>query len=608
MEDDDWAPLLDESEEPQAPTTEEFDPSWPYNFKWGVSRDGRTDVWRTQGGLDGRPVHRAELSRLWGYPPMFRDGDQLGMASFIPAERKLDGTVVAPPVVVVHAYYGLPTPQSVYDWFEQQFPGIPIREAQVTNDFKGRPMKLSFDWSLPEEEQNIIKWLWNQRDGLLVWETDAKGLPTHTEKAESTWGREASSQAGDIFGYAYPNGDEIDIEGARFDTPAAALSAVKAELAKLYPNAHIKSDQDLAEQYGVEFHGSPDKLGRRMAAAEWAQRTLEVTSHDPLEGAESASKATVADPDDSGRTLSGLRRLLATPSIFRRARRTTADADMDGAMVALFIPKETGKKLGVKGGEPLENLHITLLYFQDKSADRDDWDEVAKVVEQVANQTPALTGKISGFGVFNNDDVLWAVPTLQGLASLREKLFTACEDAGFPVSKTHDWAPHITLKYDHKGDLPKIDDEISLDIGELSFARGENREDFKLDGHFEKEAVWGPQEWDGWQGTHRFVTDGKEIVTDPDDGKGEDLFEKFRSLYPDSQHLVDGRVVPTADEMGYGVHAPTLGWTHPDGPQIHNVLALLDKHFEKPTHLIEDAAALSDTDRYRATPDWNDIA
>lgn len=486
---DDWQPLLG-PEEPASPVTEEFDPSWPYTFKYGVSRHGDTHVWRTHGGaLDGPPTHRVELRERWGFEPKFGEGDRLGMAQYIPAERKLDGTLVAPPVILVHPYYDHPVPQSVIDWFEQQFPGTVVRQAVATRDMKGRPVKLA-EWAPTFKLAGTLRWVWNAQDGLLVWLCDDHGQPTHDQKMKSEWGRYVKDKAGDYLGYADFEGDTIKIDPIRFSTPAQAIAAVKAEISKMYPDKHVVTDQDLGEQYGVEFHGDPGKIGRRMAAAEWAQKTLEVLSYDPLEGSVIDSQPRVEKSGLLGRIFPG--KGTFTPAL------KNAGADMSGAMIALFIPEDAGKKLKVKGGEPLEMLHITLVYFQDKYADRDDWDEVAKVVEQIANQTPKMTGKVNGYGVFNNDeDVLWAVPSIQGLAALREKLAQAVEDAGFPVSKTYDWAPHITLKYDFKGKLPKVEEEISLDIPELTFAHGNNRDDFKFEGHFEKEAMaFDPEDWE----------------------------------------------------------------------------------------------------------------
>lgn len=849
---DEWNQIL------QQPLVEEhFDPTWKFNFKWGYNaKTNVVHVWRVQGGTDGRPTHRAELAALWGREPKVGEGDVLGLATYIPAERKLDGTLVAPPEVRVQAYYGQPVPQGVYEWFEEHFPGSVARQAQIALPRLGA--SVWDDIQQPDASQmRVLKWAWNRNDGALLWEPDDEGLPTHAMKIMSQWGRPEGAQ--DFVGFAVWEPGKVEMEDYNTGNPAPpqAHQVIKQELSQMFPHDEIV----LPDVPQHEFGGNPQILGRRMSAAEWAQTTLAVTSHDPQEALESPVETThvagtTETPDSPGRVIPGLVRLFKKKSVFSKQ----AEADTDGAMVGIFLPKETAKKLHLKGGEPVEQLHITLLYFKDKAADRDDWDEVARITEQIANQTPTLKGKISGYGMFQNDvDVLWASPSIQGLAELRHKLFEACEDAGFPVSTDHDWAPHITLKYDFKGKLPKIEDPIEFKLDTLSFARGEDHDDFKFEGSFEKKAMsanpqwvqrwivengpylyhgsggrawagdamnilkngivprqtnnpvpmaedydwtgldpskieypsdydsnmnewwheprpghvylvtdpeaayghhlfrvdirgldpqhfnpdddylretgdtvgplllpgvkyrnmpdspfqtwdevrqhlktlgqqaeeqgwgdnpedthnsweahpvhpggvvayrgaipphliehvasreghydpwewkkmahvddfdwsmpeneywgtnpttgyneeWGPQTWSGWQGAHRFVTDGKEILTEPEEdlrleGKGwhgqghPELEQKFKRFYPDSKGLVSGWVVPTADEMGYGIFAPSAGFGGPHEPGLEDVMKMVDKHFDKPSHFVNDLHVVKDPKLYRVYPE-----
>lgn len=504
------------------PIEERFDPTWPYTFKWGYdSQRDRAHAWRFQGDEndDGSVAHRAELRQRFGRDPVVRIGDQLGTASYIPEERKLDGTLVAPPEVQVHGYYGLDPHTKVLEWFEQQFPGTVVRRA---NNF--RISKIHY-----------------------------KVRPDH-----------------------------VQIETDTYETPHQELAEVKAELAKQFPNHEILLP-DLPEDI---FAGRPSLLDREQraerqaATRRWIATTL---------------------PDDG----ISLREPVKKPSLLDRLLRRKAGADMDGAMIGVFIPKEVGERIKVKGGEPLDNMHITLVYFTDKATDRDDWEEIEKIVAQVAAQHAKLVGKIGGFGVFNNDeDVLWASPSIPGLAELRSKLAEACEEAGFTVSDEHGWVPHITLQYGHKGKLPKLDGPIDLEIDALTFARGENKLDFKLDGHFEKRTLWEQQDWE-WPGAYRFVTDGKETLLDPEE-RGEwrevdihHLQNKFNHIHPDStQAPASGWVVPTQDGTGYGIWAPTVGYGNSDELGLHELVSTLDKKLKKPTHFVNDWRSMTNPDLY----------
>src|SRR5882672_11597939 len=136
----DWIPELHPELEAEAsPITEKFDPTWPYKFKWIHNGEtGEAHAWKTRGGLDGVPVHRQEAENIWGRRPQVREGDRLGMATYIPPEMKMDGSMVAPAHVLLHSYYDLDTPDSVFNWFQQKFPDAVVRPAAVTKDFKGR--------------------------------------------------------------------------------------------------------------------------------------------------------------------------------------------------------------------------------------------------------------------------------------------------------------------------------------------------------------------------------------------------------------------------------------------------------------------------------------
>lgn len=460
---------------------EQYDATWPYNFKWGHDPEsGRTDVWHVKGGKDGRPVHRRELEDRWGRPPKVGEGDVMGLATYIPPEVKFDGTVVAPPEVHVQTYYDKPTPPSVYQWFNQQFPHAVVRDALIVPGKKqvfGKTAAEDWDFTPTPPAPEVLKWVFNRKNGLLLWEAYGEdGLPTHQQKVMAEWHRPMTLTSDwdaingqDEIGYAYPSEEKVELQ--RWDykpISPEAKSALRAQLSEWYPKAQVE------DEYGA----SPDSFGTdpkdwHTATVNWAWETL-VESHP--DRSESHFDATE-------RKSGLLARLFRKKPVWEK----TAEADMEGCMVALFLDEKDGNKLKIRGGEPVENMHITLCYFVDKQADRDDWDEVMRIVEQTANQHPPMTGKISGYGTFQSDegDVLWASPAVQGLAELRHKIFEAVEDAGFTVSKEYDWVPHITLKYNHRGKLPK-NKEVELEFKNLSFAGGPDQHHFELKGNLEK--------------------------------------------------------------------------------------------------------------------------
>ena len=374
---DDWDTYLQYQPEVQSP--EKFDPTWPYNFKWGVDHEtGKAYVWRVAGGTDGRPSHRAEIQKLIGRKPMVSQGDSLGLATYIPAEMRLDGTVVAPPTVLVETYYGVATPEAVFAWFYENVPGVSVRTAVIAQPKLGK-------------REHVVRCYCDQ------------GPPGHMRS------KNCKQDPG-----------EVDDFGS------------DPKLYEIAPNRDF--DKSAGQWIAQNF---PAK--RETSKYRWIDRWI---------------------------------------------RRTAQGADHDGAMVALYIPENVGNEIKVKGGEPVDDLHITLAYFTDAAADRNDWDEAEKIVEQFSKQYDAFTGKVGGFGVFHqpDGDVLWATCDIPGINEFRHELVEALEDAGFNVSKEHSFTPHITLKYEHDGKLPKLKKETSVKFDALYLTVAKERNEHKFTG------------------------------------------------------------------------------------------------------------------------------
>jgi len=478
-------------------TADQYDPTWPYNWKWGVSKDNQVSVWRAKGGTDGRPTHRAELTKLWGRPPKAGEGDVMGLAIYQPPEEKLDGTIVAPAIIKLQAYYGEPVPQSLYSWFEAHFPGVSIVDQQIikpklgTNDGK---YAQSEDWGnyMGQSQNEFQKWQFDNKAGytgktikfifnekedpdLVMWEASGQdGSPVHGTVRMEYWGR--PQQAGDYMGYADEYTTGIEVSGtARF--PVYVLQRVKEELSKRYPNSNIDTSRIMTETDTPMFM-DPSNVQIVSRAGLWLRRQLtKVPSTRPPGGSHSPPKASKVGGQ--------------VPTLPLQER--LAGADKEGVMIAVYMPEDAGKELKQRGGEPIEDMHVTMIYFEQAAHERDDWDELHPIIQGIANKYPKMEGKINGFGIFYNDeDVLWAAPSLIGLADLRAELAQAVEDAGFPIGKEYDWMPHVTLKYEHKGKLPKLKDPIELSIPTLTMVKAEDRTEFEFSGEgFEKRATTG---------------------------------------------------------------------------------------------------------------------
>lgn len=161
-----------------------------------------------------------------------------------------------------------------------------------------------------------------------------------------------------------------------------------------------------------------------------------------------------------------------------------AEADHSGAMIALYIPADKAKLLAVDDGEPAEDLHVTLAYFADAAADRDDWEVARRVAAEVAREHPSLSGEVSGFGEFRNDDgpVHWVGLDAPGLVELVVDLREKLAGAGFEINDDHGFQPHITVAYGDT-DLDNVDDKIGtkLDFDCIYSVVNDEKEEHPLD-------------------------------------------------------------------------------------------------------------------------------
>lgn len=124
-----------------------------------------------------------------------------------------------------------------------------------------------------------------------------------------------------------------------------------------------------------------------------------------------------------------------------------------GVMVAWMLPRYIAEKIAVPGGEPLQDLHLTLAYLGNASAmNADQSRQLVGIVGEVCNRHLQIEGALSGFGRFTakpDADVepLWVGVDLPGLLTLQADLAEALKAAGLPISTEHDFTPHITVAY-----------------------------------------------------------------------------------------------------------------------------------------------------------------
>ncbi|WP_282775889.1 2'-5' RNA ligase family protein [Nocardia sp. CC201C] len=147
-----------------------------------------------------------------------------------------------------------------------------------------------------------------------------------------------------------------------------------------------------------------------------------------------------------------------------------------GAMVALVPAAEDAARLALDGGEPVDELHLTLAYLGEAA----EWtpeqtDAVRMAISELAPSGPVL-GEVWGHALFNPDTdgkqpcAVYLVGA-DGLTDLRQAVLGALLDTGGPVPEQHDpFVPHVTAGYELGVDQLSATGPIRFDRLRVAFA------------------------------------------------------------------------------------------------------------------------------------------
>jgi len=170
-----------------------------------------------------------------------------------------------------------------------------------------------------------------------------------------------------------------------------------------------------------------------------------------------------------------------------RLERQMQEANWTGVMVGFFLKPSEARALVLPTGEPIDELHCTLVFLGDKSQ-LGNTDKLKQAVSSYAENAPALQGRVSGIGRFTSvpdgePTPVYASIDSPGLPEWRQGLVRALQDAGYPPNTEHGFTAHITLSYIPASDPMPIGSvpAIDLNFDLLWLAIGDERYAYSLD-------------------------------------------------------------------------------------------------------------------------------
>lgn len=200
---------------------------------------------------------------------------------------------------------------------------------------------------------------------------------------------------------------------------------------------------------------------------------------------------TLGDPFPSGHTLPPCHEGCDCGATYERSQE-----QQTGMMLAFLLDNATAQQLAIPGGEPSDNLHITLAYFGDMEDKPEDTlkrphtspEEIKREIARYASEAAPLSGKIGGLGRFTTQPdgstptPVIATVDVPGLVELRTALVRRIKQAGYFIADEHGYTPHITLAYiPQDAPMPiKSVPALPLTLDTLWLCIGDERIPFKL--------------------------------------------------------------------------------------------------------------------------------
>lgn len=156
-----------------------------------------------------------------------------------------------------------------------------------------------------------------------------------------------------------------------------------------------------------------------------------------------------------------------------------------GAMIALYLPRDSAERIAQPEGTPPRELHITLAYLGDAAALGGHPDDLADLVRSALTDANPLEGSIGGVGRFpdtGEGEVTWVPVDVAGLSELRTRIADALRLSVYAdkFREDHGFTPHITLGYRLPGVAPFP--QIPVRFDEVVVVQGSKKTSISLSG------------------------------------------------------------------------------------------------------------------------------
>lgn len=255
-----------------------------------------------------------------------------------------------------------------------------------------------------------------------------------------------------------------------------------------------------------------------------------------------------------------------------------ADQENAGGMIAL-VPQDPGT-LAVPGGDPAEELHLTLAYLGSDVSQLSDAVRagLAEHVSSMANQLPPIDARIMGHALWNPDGGPegdmdpCAIYQIQQHGMLDDAMHWARDGAqgrmGADFPQQHPgFLPHVTAGY---GIEPAaLDYAGPVQFNALRLALGDTVQDFPLTGHPYSDDMRYSSEVQGFAAAKPAIKEAPDVAV-PDSMEGE-IPVTFPVIIVEGMETSDGRYIEPGALSHRALPLPILAQIrNPDGGDGHD--------------------------------------
>ena len=161
--------------------------------------------------------------------------------------------------------------------------------------------------------------------------------------------------------------------------------------------------------------------------------------------------------------------------LFNARHADAEEAKSKGGMVAFRLRTSDAQKIAIPGGEPVEDLHITMLYMGEDVGAGPPPAEIYDACDYVAQNFPVFFPRIFARAEFNPDteDVcgVYLVSDSTQLDEMRDMLLVELNGTTLEVPEQHaPYIPHVTMGYGLDIDYLNFVGEICIDRISLNWA------------------------------------------------------------------------------------------------------------------------------------------